>query len=93
MDTRSIEKEEVANCHFPHEEVLVNSDDRKMRAAKIKMAEALGNIEHHKISIVFEDNDGVKRVTTTIWASDEDNIVLKQGVFIPVHRIHKIDLL
>lgn len=93
MDTRSIEKEEVVNCHFPHEEVLSNPDERKFRAANIKKAESLGNIEHHKISIVFEDNESVKRVVTTIWAADEDNIVLKQGVFIPVHRIHKIDLL
>ncbi len=93
MDITSIEKEDVANCHFPHEEVLSDADDRKLRAANIKKAEALGNIEHHKIAIVFEDDKRVYKVTTTIWAAGEDNIVLKKGVIIPVSRIHKINLL
>lgn len=93
MDIPSIEKEDVANCHFPHEEVLKDADAIKLRASNIKKAEALGNIEHHKISIVFEDDKGMHKVTTTIWAAGADNIVLKKGVTIPVARIHKIHLL
>lgn len=93
MDIPSIEKEDVANCHFPHEEVLSNAQEIKTRATNIKNAEALGNIEHHKISIVFEDDKGKHVVTTTVWAAGEDHIVLKKGVIIPISRIHEINLL
>lgn len=52
----------------------------------------LGNIHHQKIRIVFQDDEGVKEVRTTIWAADDRFIVLKKGVSIPVDRVIELNL-
>lgn len=88
-----IEKEAVANLKFPHEEVLTDPKARKLRSAELERGTTLGNIDHYKIKIIFEDDTSIKQVETTIWANGEENIVLKQGVTIPVHRIHQVKIL
>lgn len=88
-----IEKETIESLHFPKEEVLLDVVKQKQRLTDIDRAQALGNLEKGKISIVFEDDQALKRVETTIWAGGKEMIVLKKGVFIPVHRIHKINFL
>jgi len=88
-----IEKEQIESLHFPKEEVLLDVVQQKQRLMDIERAQALGNLEKGKISVVFQDNEGLKRVETTIWAGGQEMIVLKKGVFIPVHRIHKIKFL
>lgn len=96
MDVSSIQeiqKEEVVNCHFPSNEVLFDKDKINDRSAALKRGETLGNLEHLKIKIIFEDDKGLKKVITTIWAVGDTNIVLKQGVVIPIHRIHEIRIL
>ncbi len=92
-EIKKVEKEEIANMHFPHNEVLTDKLAIGERTNQLKKAQALGNTEKHKITIVFEDTEGKKEVKTTVWAAGSDNIVLKQGVFIPVHAIHSIKLL
>ena len=87
-----IEKEAVAACHFPVHEVLNSENDKRTRAEILKKGESLGNLEHHKIKILFEDDEGLKMVFTTIWAVGDSNIVLKKGVHIPIHRIHEIKI-
>ena len=93
MEATLIQKEEVVNLRFPDEEVLNNDDDRKILRKKLEQATTLGNIEHNKIKIFFKDREGLKKVETTIWATGEKNIVLKQGITIPIKRIVDIDLL
>jgi hypothetical protein len=88
-----IEKEAVANLKFPHQEVLTDPVAIKLRSTELERGTTLGNIDHYKIKIIFEDDKGLKQVETTIWANGEDNIVLKQGVIIPVNRIHKVKIL
>ena len=41
-------------------------------------------------TIYFEDDMSKKMVETTIWGVTEERVILKQGVVIPVKRIHKI---
>lgn len=82
-----IEKEEVAGLSFPGTEVHKDSEVIRERAQKIHRATSLGNLEKHKVSIVFEDVTGLKKISTTIWAQTEKKIVLKGGNSIPVHRI------
>lgn len=96
LDTKTavqVEKEEVEHLHFPAHEVLINAADIKQRQHDLERATTLGNVEHNKIKIFFEDDQGQKYVETTIWATGTDNIVLKKGVVIPIHRIHKIKFL
>ncbi|HYG50547.1 MAG TPA: hypothetical protein VD905_06570 [Flavobacteriales bacterium] len=88
-----IQKEEVAHLRFPDEEVLDQEDERKALRRKLEQATALGNTDHGKIKIYFRDNEGVKKVETTIWATGDKNIVLKQGITIPIKRIIDVELL
>jgi len=85
-----IEKENIAQLHFPHTEVITDEKQRKLRLHDLENATALGNIEHNKIKIVFEDNNGMKYTETTIWATTEEDVVLKSGITIPLHRIHRV---
>lgn len=93
LQPQVVSKEDVANFHFPHEDVLTDAAEKIARADDAKKAASLGNTEKFKIKIIFGDNEGTKQVETTIWAAGPENIVLKQGVFIPVHRIYKMKLL
>ncbi len=88
-----VQKEEVENFHFPASEVLTDPTAIKQRQADLERATTLGNVEHNKIKIFFEDDDTYKVVETTIWATGEDNIVLKKGVTVPIHLIHRIKFL
>jgi uncharacterized protein (UPF0248 family) len=86
-----IEKEQVAGLHFPEEDVLTSTDDIKVRNANLERALKLGNLEHSKIKIVFEDTVGLKEVETTVWGVTDKRVILKQGLVIPIHRIYEIE--
>lgn len=88
-----VEKEDVEAFHFPKTDVLADPAAQKQRQADLERATTLGNVEHNKIKIFFEDDESYKVVETTIWATGEDNIVLKKGVTIPIQRIHSIKFL
>jgi outer membrane protease len=87
-----VEKEEVSALHFPTEEILASEKERKSRAASIERAISLGNLEHHKVRIYFTDDQGEKRVDTTIWAVTDSAIVLKQHTILPINRILKLEI-
>jgi hypothetical protein len=86
----SIEKENIRGLKFPDHEVLTTKDAIKIRQSHLDRALKLGNLEHNKIKIVFEDSEGVKQVETTVWGVTDKRVILKQGVLIPIHRIHEI---
>lgn len=86
----SVEKENILGLKFPDNDVLASKDEIKIRYASLERALKLGNLEHNKIKIVFEDADGVKQVETTVWGVTDKRVILKQGVLIPIHRIHEI---
>ncbi len=85
-----IEKEEIEHLKFPNEEVLTDKMQIKEREVELNRALALGNLEHTKIKIYFEDNTSKKMAETTIWGVTDQRIILKQGIVIPINRIHKI---
>lgn len=85
-----IEKEDIASLKFPTTDVLDDDNDVKTRISEINRALSLGNLEHSKIKIFFEDIESKKIVDTTVWAVTDKNVILKQGVAIPIHRIHKL---
>ncbi|MDP1746653.1 MAG: hypothetical protein Q8L90_13840 [Bacteroidota bacterium] len=86
----SIEKENIHGLKFPANDVLTSSDEIKIRYSNLERALKLGNLEHNKIKIVFEDADGLKQVETTVWGVTDKRVILKNGVLIPIHRIHEI---
>ncbi len=85
-----IDKEVIPTLNFPKDEVLGDKEAISSRKNDLDRALSLGNLEHVKIKIYFEDDASKKMVETTIWGVTEERVILKQGVVIPVKRIHKI---
>lgn len=85
-----VEKEQVANLKFPDKEVLTTADAISDRKMMLDRATTLGNAEHIKIKIIFEDDKGIKQTETTIWGVTDKRIILKKGVLIPIQRVHEI---
>ncbi|HRG52346.1 MAG TPA: hypothetical protein PLL00_05895 [Bacteroidia bacterium] len=86
----TVQKEMISGFRFPDKEVLTSKDDMKIRLGDLERALKLGNLEHNKIKIVFEDTDGIKQVETTVWGVTDKRVILKQGIMIPIHRIYEI---
>lgn len=87
-----IEKEIIGTLKFPHDEVLSDADLITERNLELKRALSLGNLEHTKIKIYFEDDKSRKLVETTVWGVTDKRVILKQGVVIPINRVHKISI-
>jgi predicted phosphodiesterase len=87
---QDISKEKIKDLHFPKSEVLINKFEQLMRAKDLDQAISLGNICHAKVSIHFEDIEGRKKVTTTIWGLTDTHVILKGHISIPVNRIISI---
>tara|TARA_X000000950_G_C13317954_1_gene419371 strand:- start:54 stop:347 length:294 start_codon:yes stop_codon:yes gene_type:complete len=87
-----VEKEVIKSLHFPKDDVLFSKEDRLIRTHDLKSAISLGNLEHQKVKILFQDIEGLKQVETTIWGVTDREIILKQGSIIPIARIVKINL-
>ena len=85
-------KEEVSQLHFPGEEVLVNSEAMEQRRIALERAVVLGNTYKGKTKIIFEDTDGIKQIETHIWGLTDKRVILKQGIVIPINRIHEVKL-
>jgi hypothetical protein len=88
-----VSKESIASSVFPAEEVLTSAEAKKNRQIDLEKATTLGNVEHNKIKIIFQDEEAVKQVETTIWATTDKRIILKGGVVIPINRIHQVRIL
>lgn len=87
-----IEKEQIADLKFPSKEVLADVNTINERNTELEKALKLGNNEQHKIKIFFEDDSSKKLVETTVWGVTDKRVILKQGVVIPIHRVHKIKI-
>lgn len=85
----AIEKEIIHSLKFPNSDVLQDNEAIHQRRSDLNRAQSLGNLEHSKIKIYFEDNHSKKVVETTVWAVTDNRVILKQGVGIPINRIFK----
>jgi hypothetical protein len=87
-----IEKENISSLRFPNSEVLEDVEKRIDRITDLNRALSLGNLEQTKIKIYFEDDQSFKMVETTVWGVTDKRVILKQGVVIPINRVHYIKL-
>ena len=87
-----IEKELISDLRFPSDEVLTERQLINERRLDLERAMALGNLEHSKIRIYFEDSDSCRVVETTVWGVTDKRVILKQGVGIPISRIHSVQI-
>ena len=88
-----IDKEEIKFLHFPKEDVLFSVEDKNRRSKNLENATSLGNLNHQKVKIIFQDIEGVKQTETTIWGITDRDVILKQRTTIPIHRIVRINLI
>jgi hypothetical protein len=86
-----INKEVIPNLSFT--KTTSDIPQEKDLQRKISDAMLLGNSYHTKVSIVFFDDEGPKKVNTTIWANGNKYICLKGGVWLPVSNIIEITLI
>ncbi|MGH2666701.1 hypothetical protein [Flavobacterium sp.] len=89
VDFETIEKEAITELHFPENDVLDDREEIEQRHVDLDRALSLGNLEHSKIKIFFEDDSSKRVVETTIWGVTDERVILKQGVVIPINRIYK----
>jgi len=87
MKPELIEKESIPNLTFKNE---VKFKQHPNLTKQIDDATQLGNSSHTKVSIIFIDDEGLKRVDTTIWAAGTKFICLKGAVWIPINRIVEV---
>ena len=85
--TTLIEKESIPKLSFPKQSIVETKKQLDLLKRKLRRSMILGNVHRTKMRIIFQDDDGVKEVQTTIWAVGDKNIVLKRGVIIPIHRL------
>jgi hypothetical protein len=91
IDTISIvEKETIANMQFPEQEVLLGQEQINARQYEAERAMKLGNYFKDKVKIIFEDNESLKMVETTIWGVIDKRLLLKRGLMLPIYRVHEI---
>lgn len=88
----SVQKEDLNHLKFPSEEVLTGTEAIEKRRKNLEQAVVLGNTYKGKTKIVFEDGAGIKQVETHIWGLTDKRVILKQGIVIPIHRIHEVKL-
>ena len=84
---KTIEKEEVSKMTFQKE---MDVEQHEELRNQLEQATRLGNGYHSKVSIYFQDDEGQKRVETTIWATGAKYICLKGGVWIPIDHIVEV---
>ncbi|TJZ53635.1 hypothetical protein FAZ15_16515 [Sphingobacterium olei] len=58
---------------------------------KLSSAQRLGNEFKSKVSIIFQTEDGPKRVDTTVWSLTDDYIQIKSGVLIPLNALISVE--
>jgi hypothetical protein len=85
-------KEEINSLHFPDTEVLMSQDAIENRKVLLERAVVLGNTFKGKAKLVFEDDEFIRQIETHIWGLTDKRVILKQGIVIPIHRIHEVKL-
>lgn len=85
-----IEKELVPSLKFNSDRDVKQQDDLMKTLME---ATKLGNLHHGKVAIVFEDDEGLKKIETTIWSTGLKYICLKGGAWLPISSIHKVVIL
>ncbi|MBD1425257.1 hypothetical protein [Sphingobacterium arenae] len=88
MTAQIIEKERIGEYKIIPAEV----DNTAVLYDKLRSAQRLGNEFKSKTTIVFQTEDGPKRIETTVWSLTDRYIQIKNGVLIPLKSIIKVSL-
>jgi len=84
---------ELANHHFPHEDVLTNASDREVREHGLRSATNETYVDHDDITLIVRLLDGTRvEVTTNFIELAGQFVELKGGYDIPVRAIEKVEI-
>ena len=83
----TIEKEDVHKFKIIPSEI----DNSSKFYLKLQNALRLGNEFKSKTTIVFNTEDGPKRIETTVWSLTERYIQIKHGILIPLKSLIEIE--
>jgi uncharacterized protein (UPF0248 family) len=85
-------KEQLNAVKFYKYEVLFNKEQRQQRLQKLQRALILGNIEHVPVMITFQTEDEkLQQVEATVWSVSDKFVLLKGGLYIPIHAITDVE--
>ena len=87
MTVQTIEKERIVDYKIAPAEV----DNTTALHNKLKGALRLGNEFKSKTTIIFQTEDGPKRIETTVWSLTDRYIQIKNGILIPLKSIISVD--
>ncbi|MFI5221026.1 MAG: hypothetical protein ACHQK8_01785 [Bacteroidia bacterium] len=93
FEISSLPKEEVDHIRFVSEDVLVSEDQKSIRMKQLTKALNIGNMEKSKSKIVFATNEGLKKLESTVLGLDDHEVLLKAGIYIPIHAICHVAVL
>lgn len=83
-----IEKEAIGNYKIKAAETNKSEELR----SKLADAQRLGNEFKSKTAIVFNTEDGAKRIETTVWSLTDRYIQIKNGILIPLSSIIEVEI-
>jgi len=86
MTAITIEKEDVDKFRIIPAEI----DNSSQFYLKLQNALRLGNEFKSKTTIVFNTEDGPKRIETTVWSLTDRYIQIKHGILIPLKSLIEI---
>ena len=92
LSTQIVEKESIPSFQFDYREVLDSEEARARREAQLMRAISMGNTYRRKVNITFATVEGLKTVRTTIWASTRTQLILKNGIHIPLCTVKELEL-
>lgn len=85
-------KEHLHLLKFSKDDVATTEIEKRRRTTSLVKAMRLGNLFKNKVSIYFRDSlDRLIYVRTTIWGVTQQNVILKKGALIPIHRIERVE--
>jgi len=85
-------KEYLYALKFPKKDVMHSDNEKKARCFQLIRAMRLGNLFKNKVLISFRDSqDRLMNINTTIWGVTQKSVILKKGVYIPIHSIVSVE--
>lgn len=82
-----IEKEQLPLFRFRTEEVLKHPQEIEQRRQRLEAAARLGNEHKEKVRLVFQAQEGLYEIYTTVWNAGEAYVSLKYGYTLPVRAV------
>jgi hypothetical protein len=85
-------KEHLYALKFSKSDAIQSDSEKKVRTFQLIRAMRLGNLFKNKVLISFRDSqDRLMNINTTIWGVTQKSVILKKGVYIPIHSIVSVE--